>query len=186
MRRPSLPFRVECFDIEAEVIARAQSARYTREDVSTRNVTQAFIDHTFDVTDAVTVKPAIASRVRFFCGDVLDDALVERLGRADVVVAQNFLYHLPRPKAEQAFRNLFRLLKRRSALLVDGTDLDMRTRMTADAGLQPCTIELEKIHEESRALRGYVWPKVYWGLEPFDVRRADAARRYATIFLRDS
>jgi hypothetical protein len=58
--------------------------------------------------------------------------------------------------------------------------------MTAEAGLRPCAIELETIHEESRTLRGYAWPKVYWGLEPFDARRTDAARRYATIFLRDS
>ena len=185
--RPALRFRLECYDIEPEVVARAQSARYTTTEISTGNVTQEFIERTFDAAeagDAMLVKPAIAERVRFLLGNVLDRSLVDRLGQADVVVAQNFLYHLPRPQAEQAFRNLFALLKPRAALLVDGTDLDMRARLTAEAGLEPCTIALERIHEESRLLRGYVWPRVYWGLEPFDARRSDAVRRYATIFLR--
>lgn len=185
--RPALRFRLECYDIEPDVVARAQSARYTPAEISTRNVTPEFIEHTFDAAeagDAMLVKPAIAERVRFLLGNVLDRSLVERLGQADVVVAQNFLYHLPRPQAEQAFRNLFALLKPRAALLVDGTDLDLRTRLTAAAGLEPFTVSLERIHEESRLLRGYVWPRVYWGLEPFDAKRSDAARRYATIFLR--
>jgi chemotaxis protein methyltransferase CheR len=184
-RRADLRVRIECYDIEPDVIARARAARYSVDEVSTRYVTQEFIDRTFDVAGEMVVKPELTARVHFQCGNVLDRSLVDRLEQADVVIAQNFLYHLPRPDAERAFRNLFRLLKPRSALLVDGTDLDMRARLTAEAGLRPCTIELERIHEESRALRGYVWPRVYWGLEPFDLKRSDAARRYATIFLRD-
>jgi chemotaxis methyl-accepting protein methylase len=98
-----LRVRIECYDIEPEAIARAQAARYSTEEVSTRYVTPEFIDRTFDVTDAMVVKPQITARVRFQCGDILDGSHVERLGQADVVVAQNFLYHLPRPDAERAF-----------------------------------------------------------------------------------
>jgi len=183
-RRPDVRVSIECFDIDADVIARARVGRYSREELTGAHVTPDFIDRTFDTTgDGFTVKPEIAAGVSFAVGDVLDETLIDSLRGADVVVAQNFLYHLPRPVARSAFANLFALLKPRSALLVDGADLDMRTRLTDEAGLEPCVTELEKIHAESRITRGYVWPRVYWSLEPFDSRRPDAVRRYATIFL---
>jgi hypothetical protein len=117
---------------------------------------------------------------------MLDAALINAVQAADVVVAQNFLYHLPRPMARRAFAHLFTMMKPRSALLIDGVDLDMRTRLTGEAGLRPCLAGLEQIHAESRAFRGYAWPRIYWGLEAFDSRRGDAQRRYATIFLSES
>jgi chemotaxis methyl-accepting protein methylase len=187
-QRPGLRFRVDCFDVEPSVIARAQSARYSRDEVlDNPHVPADFIARTFDASaDGLTVKPEIANTVGFSVGNVLDAALVGGIEQADVVVAQNFLYHLARPDAERAFASLFALLKPRAALLVDGADIDMRTRLTKEAGLQPCPIDLERIHEESRVKRGYAWPRVYWGLEPFDPRSTDATRRYATIFLRGS
>ena len=183
-RRPDVHVSIECFDIDADVIARARVGRYSREELKGANVTPDFIDRTFDATgDGFTVKPEIMAGVRFAVGNVLDETLIKSLGGADVVVAQNFLYHLPRPVARNAFARLFTLLKPRSAILIDGADLDMRTRLTAEAGLQPCLTDLERIHIESRVTRGYAWPHIYWALEPFDSRRPDATRRYATIFL---
>ncbi len=186
-RRPDVRFAMECFDIESSVIARAQAASYSMAELDTKPaLTPDFVASTFDrVADGVAVKPAITQAVRFANGNVLDAALIERLGKADVVVAQNFLYHLGRPDAERAFVHLFSLLKPRAALLVDGTDLDMRARLTESAGLRPCATDLELIHTEAWRERGYVWPDVYWGLEPFDAQRRDAVRRYATIFLSD-
>jgi chemotaxis protein methyltransferase CheR len=186
-RRPDVRMSIECFDIDADVIAHARAGRYSREELAGTHVTPDFIDRTFDAADdGFTVKPEIMAGVRFAVGDVLDETLIDSLRGADVVIAQNFLYHLPRPAARGAFAHLFTLLKPRSALLVDGADLDMRTRLTAEAGLQPCLTELERIHAESRITRGYAWPHIYWALEPFDSRRADATRRYATIFLSEA
>jgi chemotaxis protein methyltransferase CheR len=185
-RRPDVAFRMECFDIEPAVIARAEAARYDASELETSPpLTPDFVASTFDRVDdmgGVVVKPEIARSVRFAVGNVLDASLIERIGRADIVVAQNFLYHLPRPEAERGFANLVALLRPRAALLVDGADMDMRARVTDAAGLRPCTTDLERIHGESRIERGYAWPRVYWGLEPFDARRSDAARRFATIF----
>jgi chemotaxis methyl-accepting protein methylase len=183
-RRPDIRFHVECFDIEPAVIARAEAATYSLSELTTSPpVTSTFMAKTFDpIENGVAVKPEIACKVRFTQGDVLDNDLIRGLGQADVVVAQNFLYHLGRPDAERAFANLFSLLKPRAALLVDGADLDMRTRLTAAAGLRPCATDLERIHNESRIMRGSAWPHIYWGLEPFDSCRTDAPRRYATIF----
>lgn len=183
-RRPDVRFNIECFDIEPAVIARAEAATYSLAELTTSPpLTSTFMAETFDpIENGVVVKPAIVGAVRFTHGNVLDNDLIRSLGQADVVVAQNFLYHLARPEAERAFANLFSLLKPHAALLVDGTDLDMRTRLTAAAGLRPCVTDLERIHTESRIMRGSAWPRIYWGLEPFDPRRNDAARRFATIF----
>lgn len=186
-RRPELRFRIECFDIEPTVIARAEAATYfTYELDSLPPLTPDFLASTFEpLGDGVVVKREIANSVRFTGGDVLDAGLIRRLGHADVVVAQNFLYHLARPDAERAFGHLFSLLRPRAAVLLDGADLDMRTRLTEAARLRPCGSEIERIHSESRIMRGYAWPRVYWGLEPFDARRSDAYRRFATIFFSD-
>ena len=183
-RHPDVRVRMECFDIDPSVIARAQSATYSMPELSTRPpLTPAFVAATFEQADAgVVVKPSIAESVRFAQGDLLDAALIQRLGRADVVVAQNVLYHLTRRDAERAFAHLFSLMKPRAALLIDGADLDLRSQLTKAAGLRPCTTALERIHNESRVERGYAWPRVYWGLEPFNQKRRDAARRFATIF----
>ena len=185
-RRPDIRVSIECFDIEPDVIDRARTGRYSADEVGSSRVTPDFVDRTFDVvSDGMRVKREIAARVQFAVGDVLDETLIATLARADVVVAQNFLYHLPRPLAERAFANLITLLKPRSAFLVDGADIDMRTRLTAAADLRPCETQLERIHEESRVLRGYAWPRIYWGLGPFEPSRPDAMRRFATIFFRE-
>lgn len=183
-RYPDLRVRMECFDIEPSVITRAKSAAYSMPELATRPpLTPSFVAATFDpVHDGVVVKPSIAESVRFAEGDLLDSALIRRLGQADVVVAQNVLYHLARRDAERGFAHLISLMKPRAALLVDGADLDLRSRLTQAAGLRPCTTALERIHDESRLERGYAWPRVYWGLEPFNPNRKDAARRFATIF----
>lgn len=184
-RRPDVKIALECFDIEPSVIARATRGIYSQDELTTSPpLTPAFVAATFDPVDGGgAVKPAIAGAVSFALGNVLDTDLIRRLAPADVVVAQNFLYHLPRADAERALRNLFSLMKPRSALLVDGADPDIRTRLTEAARLRPCTKELEQIHRESRIMRGAAWPRIYWGLEPFDAQRSDAARRFATIFL---
>lgn len=185
-RSPALRLDMECFDIEPRVVARASAARYTVDEVTRmRHVTPEFIEQTFDRVDSdFVVKPAVAAGVRCSVGNVLDRKLVDSLAPADVVIAQNFLFHLSRADAARAFDHLKSLLAPRSALVIDGMDLDLRTRLTSAAGLEPCAAELERIHSESRLERGYAWPRVYWGLEPFNARRADAARRYSTIFFR--
>jgi len=185
-RSPDLRLDIECFDIEPSVVARACAARYAVDEVARmRHVTPEFIERTFDRAEPdLVVKPAIAAGIRCSVGNVLDRSLVDSLAPADIVIAQNFLFHLSRADAARAFRHLDSLLKPRSALFIDGMDVDLRTRLTSAAGLEPCAAELERIHGESSLERGYAWPRVYWGLEPFNPRRTDAVRRYSTIFFR--
>lgn len=185
---PELRLEMECFDIEPSVVARAQAARYVVDDVTRmRHVTPEFIEKTFDRTETdFVVKPAVVAGVRCSVGNVLDQRLIASLAPADIVIAQNFLFHLSRADAARAFDHLNSLLETRAALFIDGMDVDLRARLTSAAGLEPCAEEVERIHNESRLERGYAWPRIYWGLEPFNPRRSDAVRRYATIFFRGS
>ena len=71
----------------------------------------------------------------------------------------------------------------RSALDVEGVDLDMRAKMTQGLGLEPLDWQVERIHEEACQVRGPRYPWFATGLEPFEAGRRDRTRRYATIFL---
>jgi hypothetical protein len=64
---------------------------------------------------------------------------------------------------------------------LDGIDLDLRARLTKEFGLQPVPWELERIHEEGRAVRAALYPWTCMGLEPMR-KRGDWMRRYATIY----
>src|SRR5207253_8925862 len=116
-RHPDLDFEVSAMDIDPGVIAKAEAARFTREEV-TKNayVSEEFIAATFvPAGEDLEVRPEIRRRVRFQVSDVLDADLIAAIGHADIVVAQNFLYHLERSQARRAFAHLCSLLKPRSA-----------------------------------------------------------------------
>ena len=61
-------------------------------------------------------------------------ASLQRVLPADVVYAQNMMCNMRRPMARRAFENICTLLAPRSALVVDGMDLDMRARLTRARG----------------------------------------------------
>jgi hypothetical protein len=185
-RRPDLRFTIRGFDIDPAVVARAEAGRFTEREVRAQPAaTDAFIAATFDRDgDAYVVKPAIRAHLRFAVADALDPALPERVGPVDVLCCQNVLVNLPRRMAQRAFRNVVRLLRGRAVMLVDGMDLDLRARLTREAGLAPLDWQIREIHEEARALHGQAWPWHYWGIEPFSTRHRDWRWRYATVFLK--
>jgi chemotaxis protein methyltransferase CheR len=186
-RRPDVSFEIFAADIDRDVIEKAVAGRYTREELAKNQfVDPSFIAATFVANDDVfEVRPEIRQHTRFQIADVLDAGLVAAIEQADIVVAQNFLYHLQRRQARVAFANLCALLKPRSALFVDGMDLDIRYALSKKAGLVPLDYLIPEIHNDGMALRGGSWPWQYWGLEPLNTARKDWKQRYATIFLRD-
>lgn len=185
-RRPALRFHIRAYDVDTAVLAQAQSARYSAKEVfENKAITAEFVDGTFDRrADAYFVKPQIARCVTFGVGDVLDPRLVEAVGKADIVLAQNLLFNFPPHLARQGFANLCTLLRSPAALFIDGVDIGMRERLTRAAGLAPLEYRIEEIHEDARRLRGSSWPWHYWGLESFDASRKDRLQRYATVFLK--
>jgi len=186
---PDLAFRISAYDIDPQIIEKARGARYSPEDdvYNNRVIQEEFIEQTFDRVDGYfQVKPEIAAHARFEIADALDPTLAEKMGRAHVLFAQNFLFHLEPKLARAALRNLCTLLDEPSAIFLDGVDLDIRQKVTREFGLDPLDYRLGEIHEEARRARAVGWPYSYWGLEPFMTTSRSWRRRYATIFLKGS
>jgi len=182
---PDLDFRVDAYDLIPEVVEKARSRLYDRDEVySHERITEEFIEQTFDREgESYVVKPHIARHVSFDQADVFSPELRSVVANADVVFAQNFLFHMRPPEAHRAFDNICSLLADRAALFIDGVDLAVRDQATKANDLTPLDYEIETIHNENLRLEG--WPYQYWGLEPFSTRRRNWRRRYATIFLRN-
>lgn len=197
-RRPELNFDIHGFDIEAITIDMARKRLFeARHIFNHQNMTDEFVKATFDkVEDKYRVKEEIADHIVFEIDDALDPTLRERMGQADILFAQNFLFHLPPKASKKALENICTLMKTKSALFVDGVDLSIRQSVTLDQGLTPLDFKIEEIHNEMRSVAvnssgdyrdtaGSAWPYHYWGLEPFSNKTNDWKRRYATVFIRD-
>ncbi len=184
-REPRIDFVIRAYDIDEGAIQQAREGRYTREEVFAKfTLAEGLVGQTFDVIgDTYRVRDQVAERVTFAVANALDADLLERVGPADIVFAQNFLYHLKPSVARQAFANLCRILRPTAALLVDGMDLDLKEELTRRHGLEPLDWRITEIHDETWQERGWAWPSIYWGQEPFSASRKDWKRRYATIFL---
>lgn len=196
-RRPNLSFDIHAFDIDTDMIKMAREGVYVRGQIyNHQKMTDEFVNSTFDkVENRYRIKEEIARHVVFEIDDALDSTLEKRIGKADILFAQNFLYHLPPKASRKAISNLCTLLNPISALFVDGVDLVIRQSVTKSQGLRPLDFKIKEIHNELRSValssgdfsntRGTAWPYQYWGLEPFSIKTKDWKRKYATVFVRD-
>lgn len=187
-RRPDVAFSITASDLHEETVAKARSATYTLEEITQdQDVPAEFIERTFDqVGDAYRVKEEIRSRVTFTRADLLDPALNERFDPADIVVAQNVLFHMPADLARRAFANIIGFLRPDAVLLIEGMDLDMRVELTRAAGLQPMRVRTKEIYGYSRRHIAANWWDYYYGSEPYFSLARDRSRRYGTIFLNEA
>jgi chemotaxis methyl-accepting protein methylase len=149
-------------------------------------VNDEFVNGLFD-SDQTTcrVKPELAAVASFEVGDITDAAYMDRLPRSDFVFAQNVLFHLPRPVAKVAFKNLVSVLQKGGALFVNGMDTDMRIKLTKQHGLEPVPERIAEIHEDARVDRGTNWANSYWGREPLKMS-GEWVRKYCTIYVKKS
>ena len=131
--------------------------------------------------DAARVKQWLRTDTAWQVGDATDPDLVNQLGMQDLVVANNFLCHMPAPAARSCLRNIARLLKPGAHLVVTGVDLDVRTSVALDLGWEPIPDLLSDIHDGDPYVRAD-WPWRWWGLEPLDTRRPDWRIRYSAVF----
>jgi chemotaxis protein methyltransferase CheR len=185
-RRAGLSFSVEAYDIDELLLNKARLARYDRDEVDNHPfIRPEHVEWTFEQGDGdFTVRPEVRARVSFARADILDPGLPDRMPAAEVLFAQNIFVNMRRGRAKAGFRNVCRLLAPRAVLFVDGMDVDLRARLALEAGLVPLDFGVEAIHNESHDVRGSLYPSTAMGLEPFDPRRKDYVRRYATIFMR--
>ena len=181
---PNLEFTIHASDIDKELIEKAKNRVYVSEEVTINPfITSEFIEATFDIKDALyIVKPEIAEKIIFSYQDVLDVDLAS-LGAFDIVYAQNLMVNMKPALANTAYRNIYKLLKNKSVIFLDGVDLDLRWKVTKESGLTPLDYNLEQIYLEVKDCLGE-WPYWYSGLEPLAHTRKDKVRRYSTIYFK--
>jgi SAM-dependent methyltransferase len=189
-RRPDLRVVAHAVDISKEILEIARAAVYPLGacDVVGQPIFARTREHEmqalFDVdraTETARLKTRIKEGITWHQADAASWELLYALGLQDLVVANNFLCHMPPPDADRCLRAIGRLVKDGGHLVVSGVDLDVRTRVASDLGWIPVSELLEEIHDGDPAVRND-WPWEYWGLEPFDPARQDWRLRYASVF----
>lgn len=186
--RPDLRLDVNAIDISQEILDVAKEAIYSPERTSLvgenifERLTQQEIATMFDEENGrFRIKAWIAHGVNWRTGDAADPKLAERIGPADIVIANKFLCHMKPPQAEICLRNLANFVKPDGHLFVSGVDLDVRTRVAVDLGWIPVLELIREIHDGDPSVRRD-WPWRYWGLEPLDSKHPKWQTRYAAAF----
>ncbi len=186
--RPDLKVLLEAMDISKEMLTFAERGIYspdTSELVGAsifERLTEPEINEMFDWEgDQAKVKSWLKEGITWHIRDATDPKLISILGPQDMVVASNFLCHMPRVDAEKCLRNIARLVSPGGYVFVSGVDLDLRTKVVTDLGWEPVTDLITEIHNGDPSVRAD-WPWQWWGLEPLNQRRRDWRTRYATAF----
>lgn len=194
--QPDIAVDARGIDVVPDAVAAARQASYRLEAPSSSGGTlwvegrrvlstsAEAIDEMFDVSQSGSyrVKDTIRQGTDWHVGDASDSGLREMHGLQDVVLACNFLGPMEPGLAEQSLRNVASLVTPGGYLVVDGVDLDMKTRVAEELGLLPITEDARVIHEADPTKRD--WPWTRWSHEPFDSTRGDWPFRYATIYQR--
>jgi SAM-dependent methyltransferase/mannose-6-phosphate isomerase-like protein (cupin superfamily) len=186
--RPDLKLVLQAIDISKRAVEVGRCGVYslavpklTDTDIFER-MTKAEMEELFDRdADVMTVKSWIKQGISWHVGDVAEAGIFDVLGPQDIVVANNFICHMDDWMAEKCLRNIARLVSPHGYLFVSGIDLDIRTKVAADLGLNPLQELLEQIHEGDICMKRS-WPCHYAGVEPFNKRRQDWRLRYAAAF----
>ncbi len=186
--RPDLKVRLHAVDVSKEILDFAAKGIYSPS--TSRMVGSSIFDRMteqekremFDWEgNQATVKSWLREGITWRCGDATDPESISILGPQDVVVGSNFLCHMAPEEAEACLRNIARLVGPSGHLFVAGVDLDVRTRVALDRGWKPVPELMAEIHDGDPSVRAD-WPWQWWGLEPFDRRKADWQVRYAAVF----
>ena len=127
------------------------------------------------------VKPGLRRGIHWYVGDAAEPLIHEALGGQDIVVANNFLFHMDPGRQRECLRRIAGLVRPGGCLVVSGVDLDVKTEVARERRWQPVDYLLEEIHEGDCSLRGH-WPWHYVGLEPLNKHRRDWLTRYATTY----
>jgi hypothetical protein len=172
--RPDLKVIFHAVDISRQAVEFAKGGVYSLTEFQLTNtpvcyfMTASEMEEMFERDgDLVAVRSWIKKEINWHVGDVGEPNIHEILGTQDIVVANNFLCHMDSPEQGHLF--------------VSGVDLDVRTKVACDLGLEPVEELLEEIHEGDSGMRR-LWPFHYAGVEPLDKRRRDWRIRYATVF----
>jgi chemotaxis methyl-accepting protein methylase len=186
--RPDLKVLLEAVDISKEILSFAEEGIYTPDTSQLvgasifQRLTEAEMIEMFDwERDQAKVKSWLEEGITWRLADAADPNLINILGPQDIVVASNFLCHMPRVDAERCLGNIGQLVSPGGYLFVSGVDLDVRTKVAHDLGWEPVTELIAEIHDGDPSVRAD-WPWHWWGLEPLNRKRHDWQTRYAAAF----
>lgn len=186
--RPDLELTVRALDISPEVVKVAERGVYSTasSDMVSCPIFDGLTEYErgdiFEWHDEVgTIKPWLREGITWEVGDASDPSLIASLGPQDLVVANNFLCHMPAGSARICLRNLAQLVRPGGHLFVTGVDLDVRTQVAIELGWEPIPELRAEIHDGDPLVRKD-WPWRWWGLEPLDEGRPDWQTRYTAAF----
>jgi SAM-dependent methyltransferase len=186
--RPDLELAVSAVDIVEEVVQVAERGVYSLEASEMvgfpifNGLSEAERREMFDWDgDEARIKAWLHEGVTWQVGDASDPNLIPSLGPQDLVVANNFLCHMPPQTAQLCLRNLSQLVTPGGYLFATGVDLDVRAKVALELGWEPIRELRAEIHDGDPFVRAD-WPLHWWGLEPLDRRRSDWEARYSAMF----
>jgi chemotaxis methyl-accepting protein methylase len=128
------------------------------------------------------VHDGIRDKTHWTTGDASDPLLFEELQEQDVVLANNVMGPMQDALAEACLRNIMHLVRPGGYLIIDGIDLDLKTRVMMSSSFEPVPVLREEIWNADKLKSG--WPWLRWGREPLDIREPTCDWRYSIIFKR--
>lgn len=129
---------------------------------------------------ALRVKDWLRQNTTWLTADATDDKLLDLIGTQHFLLANNFIGPMEDRLAERCIRNMMRLVASGGYLVMDGVDLDVKTKVLKDSGFQPVLINQSEIWASEAAKSG--WPWLRWATEPLDRSEPDWPWRYSVVF----
>ncbi|MDL2406571.1 CheR family methyltransferase [Rhizobium calliandrae] len=129
---------------------------------------------------SLRVRDQLRQGVTWLTADATDGRLLELIGRQDFLLANNFMGPMEDPLAERCLRNMTKLVAPGGYLIVDGIDLDIKTKILKASGFRPVLAGQDEIWATEAAKKG--WPWLRWAREPLDRSEPDWTWRYSVIF----
>jgi SAM-dependent methyltransferase len=185
---PNINLKVRAVDISEDILRIARDGVYSVHDPGLagspmfQRMSPSEIDTMFEGNgEILSVRSWIRRGIDWHKCDVSNENLAVSMGQQDIVIANNFLCHMTPADAARCLRNIASVVRPGGHLIVSGVDLDVRAGVASELGWTPVTDLLKEIHNGDFAVRRD-WPWRYWGVEPFQGRRADRVMRYTSVF----
>ncbi len=129
---------------------------------------------------SLQVRDWLREGVTWLTADATDERLVNLVGQQDILLANNFMGPMQDELAERCLVNMMRLVAPGGYLVIDGNDLDIKTRVLKASAFRPVLMKQEEIWSSESSRSG--WPWLRWAREPLDRSEPDWAYRYSVVF----
>lgn len=180
--RPDLHIFALGTDIVQAVIEKADRGEYAPHDDELAWLTPAMKAALLDsVGDVVRVKDSLRDDTRWMVADATDRQLKHSVMPVDLLLANNFLGPMPDALAEACMENLLGLVVPGGYIVLDGVDLDLKTRFAKAHRLVPICDKMEAINRADFSKAGWPWKR--WASEPIEKSLPDWQIRYSVVFV---